>query len=718
MITEDSPRIPPFRGLPYVLKDHQLALIYKTIELEDENTENEILVSDVSEIQIEVECENEGETETEIQIETKEDVTLLKKNESNFLILADHPGAGKTNVVLGHCYMRKLQLLRENPELDEDDEERDPTFIVVPQNILTQWIENINRYFPRKLRYKKMTSYEELMGLYKNTKVLYKYDIILITPLEYNMICSIFQNQNVVWNRIVFDEIDTISGMIQQKTNTKHVWFVSASFKKDRIGTYYSSYTEEEIDAKMIYCDPDFISKSFPLPEPIISKYISINKHIDETLYGMVTEKELKGINALDYSLVKNEYYKIVPNTDEGVCELVVEENRNEIEFYKMRLDDMKKEKERFENELEADGIHYDIKIVEENEDSRLKMIREYHQRIIKTEDMLVELENKKNQIRTKVSKNRICMICYQDIDMKKVEDNGQMKPLKEIMRCECCQTDYCVSCIDYLYEVEKRIQEMKKREEELKKKQNQSLQNESIEVEEQQQEFGEEFVEEEVEVEVELEESQREETKEERYRGLEIECKKCDTKSGYHQFRKVRFVKRRNKNERNKDRTSKTERFEQIIQQTLTPESKYIVFSDFYNTFRFVKDVLNKLQVKYIELDGGNQISIDKSVKEYREGESQVLLSNSTFFGCGLNMEFTTHIIFMHKMEKGTEKQVIGRAQRPGRTSPLYIHYLFYYNEEFGDEITYDSHTDFYSQNDINEDDIEEIEEYIVEKN
>ena len=543
-----------------------------------------------------------------------------------------------------------------------------------------------------------MTSYEELMGLYKNTQVLYKYDIILITPLEYNMICSIFQNQNVEWNRIIFDEIDTISGMIQHKMNAKHIWFVSASFKKDRIGTYYSNYTEEELqhlEHRILQCEPSFILKHFPLPEPIISKYISINKHIDETLYGMVTEKELKGINALDYSLVKNEYYKIIPNTDEGVTELVVEENRNEIEFYKMRLEDMKKEKERFENELKEDGIDYDIHVIEENEDSKLKMIREYHQRIIKTEQILVELENKKNQIRTKVSKNRICMICYQDIDTKKIEE----KPLKEIMRCECCQTDYCVSCIDYLFEVEKRIQDMKKKEEELKRKQ-----------QTQQEQQEQEFEEEEEEQTQSLEETAQ--SLEQRYSEFEVCCKKCDQKNQYHQFRKMRFIKRRNKNEKSKDRTSKIQRFEQILHETMTPQSKYIVFSDFYNTFRFIKEVLEKLQIKYIELDGGNQISIDKSVKEYREGQSQILLSNSTFFGCGLNMEFTTNIIFMHKMEKGTEKQVIGRAQRPGRMSPLHIHYLFYENEEFGNEITYDSHIDFYSQDDINEDEIEEIVE------
>ena len=46
------------------------------------------------------------------------------------------------------------------------------------------------------------------------------------------------------------------------------------------------------------------------------------------------------------------------------------------------------------------------------------------------------------------------------------------------------------------------------------------------------------------------------------------------------------------------------------------------------------------------------------------------------------LNLETTTAIIFYHKMGDPMTKQVIGRAQRPGRTSPLNIWRLCYDNE------------------------------------
>ena len=203
----------------------------------------------------------------------------------------------------------------------------------------------------------------------------------------------------------------------------------------------------------------------------------------------------------------------------------------------------------------------------------------------------------------------------------------------------------------------------------------------------------------------------------EEDFKDLTIECKKCDKKCLYPDFKKTRLVRRRNKEEKSKDRTSKIERFRHILEKNQSQEKKkYIVFSDFYNTFRFIKDTLDEMKIKYLELDGGSIETIDKAVKEYREGDSQVLLSNSTFFGCGLNMEFTTDIIFMHKMEKGTEKQVIGRAQRPGRTQPLRIHYIYYDNEERGKEINYDAHLEFF-MDDMNVNDLE-IQEVHYEEN
>ncbi len=679
LLNKESPRIEEFKDLKIKLKDHQNALIYKTLETEKQ-------IAQLSE-------EN--------------------KEKENFLILGDLPGAGKTNVVLGHLYYLKKKLLEENPDLDEDEEERDPSWIIVPQNILTQWMEAINKYFPKKFKVKKLVNYEEMMSLYKNTKMIFRYDIILTTPLEYHMLVTTFKDQMLSMKRVIFDEIDTISSMLQQKVQSDYIWFVSASFKNDRIGSYYSSISEEKIDERIIKCEEEFISSCFPLEEPEVVKYISINKYIDETLASLVTEEELRGMNAMDYTKMKNEYFKRIPFSDEGATELMVEENRNEIEFYKIRIDDMEKEIKRLKDEIDSEGIEVPEK-VEENEEPRVNMYREYLVRIKNDKKELVELEKKRDIIRNKVSKNRICMICYQSVEDKKVYDKEDTefknpKNMKEIFRSQCCKSDLCIECVHWLFDNKKWELEMKKKEEELKKKNEEKEKMKALgrtkSIEDLQKE-REERIEErrrlkEERLKMGEENIERDYVKD--FEEIEIECKKCDCKMKYGDYKKMRMIKRRSKEEKEKDRTSKIERLEKILdEEGDTKKRKYIIFSDFYNTFKYVKDLLNKKEMKFMELDGGKIETIDKSVKEYREGETQILLSNSTFFGCGLNMEFTTDIIFMHKMEKGTEKQVIGRAQRPGRTNRLKVHYIYYNNEEYGNEVEYDSHTQFYMEEDL----------------
>lgn len=653
-LTRDSPKIPPIKGATTPLKEHQLALIYQTLQTEKKIEEGEY--------------------------------------KEKFLVLADLPGAGKTNVVLGHLMKIKEELLKENPYLDKDEEERDPTFIVVPQNILSQWIEAVNLFFKKKLKFKKFVTYEEMMALYKNTKMLFQYDIIFTTPLQYHMITTTLNDNMMKIKRVVFDEIDTISTMIQTKIEADFVWFVSASFKEDRIGTYYSEVSPEYLDQVSFTCEEEFIRQQFPLEDPIVFKYVSINKYIDEILAPLVKDEELRGMNALDYTKIKNDYFKRIPYHDDGALELVVEENRMEIDFLKLRLEDMKKESKRLTEDLRSDGL-FEEDDEEETTDPRMKMVKEYAKRLVEDEKQLKEAEKQRDVIRSKVSKNRICMVCYQDIETKKIKiKNGEVeeeKEMNQIFRTECCKTDFCIDCVHYLFDVEKRVVEMKKREEELKEKG--KIEKQKIE-------------------------EAKERNFEEDFKDLKIECKKCDEKCEYSQFKKMRLIRRRNKEEKLKDRTSKIQRFKEILQNQKDHEKKkYIVFSDFYNTFRFIKDTLDEMKIQYLELDGGSIETIDKAVKEYREGDCQVLLSNSTFFGCGLNMEFTSDIIFMHKMEKGTERQVIGRAQRPGRSQALRIHYIFYDNEERGKEVNYDAHTEFFLD-DVNLHDLE-IEEVTYEE-
>jgi hypothetical protein len=56
--------------------------------------------------------------------------------------------------------------------------------------------------------------------------------------------------------------------------------------------------------------------------------------------------------------------------------------------------------------------------------------------------------------------------------------------------------------------------------------------------------------------------------------------------------------------------------------------------------------------------------------------------MTNSSLYGCGMNLQNTSDIVLLHKTNVTMKEQVIGRAQRPGRTSQLKVWELLHGNE------------------------------------
>jgi hypothetical protein len=109
---------------------------------------------------------------------------------------------------------------------------------------------------------------------------------------------------------------------------------------------------------------------------------------------------------------------------------------------------------------------------------------------------------------------------------------------------------------------------------------------------------------------------------------------------------------------------------------------SKWLVFNDNGNVLIKYQMYLMGRGIKTVMLDGGNQKMIERTLNDYKEGDVQVLLLNSMIEGAGMNLENTTHLLFMHKTEEKFVEQVVGRAQRYGRKLPLNILMLFNKNE------------------------------------
>ena len=122
--------------------------------------------------------------------------------------------------------------------------------------------------------------------------------------------------------------------------------------------------------------------------------------------------------------------------------------------------------------------------------------------------------------------------------------------------------------------------------------------------------------------------------------------------------------------------------KFDQAIKIiTDKPDGKFLVLSAYDTSFHNITEQLNGKQISYSYLKG-NSGCIANIINKYKTGSNNILLINPKHYGCGLNLENTTDIILFHNLEKDMENQIIGRANRLGRTTPLKVWYLLHENE------------------------------------
>ena len=120
------------------------------------------------------------------------------------------------------------------------------------------------------------------------------------------------------------------------------------------------------------------------------------------------------------------------------------------------------------------------------------------------------------------------------------------------------------------------------------------------------------------------------------------------------------------------------------ICQRILAdPKSKWLIFND---NSTAVDDATKRMRDKGIKctmLDGGNATAIQRIIDAYKGDDAQVLLLNSKLEAVGMNLENTTHLLFMHATRPQYVEQIVGRAQRYGRPGRLHIIGLFNKSED-----------------------------------
>ena len=118
----------------------------------------------------------------------------------------------------------------------------------------------------------------------------------------------------------------------------------------------------------------------------------------------------------------------------------------------------------------------------------------------------------------------------------------------------------------------------------------------------------------------------------------------------------------------------TKLQQIEIIIDENV--DSKIIIFSSYDITFSIIRNFLKDRDITFSEIKGG----IGKrtgDIQRFKDGDTKVLFLNSCGSGSGINLQEATDIILFHEMDEDVVKQVIGRANRIGRTNSLNVHYL-----------------------------------------
>jgi SNF2 family DNA or RNA helicase len=99
-------------------------------------------------------------------------------------------------------------------------------------------------------------------------------------------------------------------------------------------------------------------------------------------------------------------------------------------------------------------------------------------------------------------------------------------------------------------------------------------------------------------------------------------------------------------------------------------PEGKFLVFSRYENPLFALYE---RLSTSYTSATlQGNKDVIAHLLDNFAKGTTKILFLNSRNAAAGINIPAATHVILLHKMAQEEEKQILGRAYRMGRTSPL----------------------------------------------
>ncbi len=127
---------------------------------------------------------------------------------------------------------------------------------------------------------------------------------------------------------------------------------------------------------------------------------------------------------------------------------------------------------------------------------------------------------------------------------------------------------------------------------------------------------------------------------------------------------------------QRPEQKPKKIEALQSILREN--PDGQFLIFSRFENPFHDIeRNLAEQYPVAYLQ---GNKDVVSKTLQRFENGDLKILFLNSRTASAGMNISSATHLLLLHKMGSEEEKQILGRAYRLGRTQPLEM--IYFLNE------------------------------------
>ncbi len=502
--------------------------------------------------------------------------------------------------------------------------------LVIPHNITSQWEKYVTS-FGADIKYLIVNKAKVISDIEDRKINVADYDLLIVTSTFYKHLANdLIYSKRIKVQRLIFDEVDNTTIVGCNRINAMFYWYVTASYgnllfprghsEYCPVARRYINYTEGIRTAG--YVKNLFIALNQSLPQELMKILVVKNNEafIESSLHLPPV------INNILVCKTPASVRILHGLVDRTIIQLL---NAGDEQGAIAMLAPTQKNTESNIIELMIARYNRDLK----NEKVKLQATEgiEYDTEelrrtaITAQQKKIKEIETKINMVKDRIHNNDFCAICYDNLKNKTIVD--------------CCQNAFCFKCINLW--------------------RNQNAMNPTCPMCKKRVEDKNLFV---------VSEQQPE-----------------PTEAGPSTAPAKKSVQLKSNSLFNADYTKKLEKLkvlEMMLQSRMTdPNFKCLLFSGYETSFTKIVPILEKLNINFSFLKGRGDV-VKNIVHRYKTGDVQVLLINIQDYGSGLNLENTSDVLMFHKFDSEIEKQVIGRAQRIGRTSSLKIWYLLHENE------------------------------------